>query len=307
MKQRTIFWHVIPLVGIGLFLCFPGPAQAGVRTGLELCGNALIPSLFPVSVLTGCLIRMRATGGSTRWSGRTMQQLFGLPGQSAVPLLLGLLGGFPLGAQLSASACEAGLLTKREAARLAGLSCNAGPAFLLGTLSAILGVSSIGVALLVIQFLAAGLTGFLLRKPVTQKQQLPKRIVSPSVSFAAVLPRCISESAAAMLRLAGTVAFFQALVSCMTAVLPISALPPLWQAGISGSLELTGALALLQGEISPAMLPLLSALIGWGGFCVHLQAAQALSASGIPIGPYLRQKAIQAGISFILSFFFFSI
>lgn len=307
MKQQTVFWHMIPLMGIGLFLCFPGPAQTGVRSGLELCGKALIPSLFPVSVLSGCLIRMHAAGGSAQWSGRIMQQLFGLPGQAAVPLLLGLLGGFPLGAQLSASACEAGLLSKREAARLAGLSCNAGPAFLLGTLGAILAVPSIGMALLVIQLLSAGLTGFLLRKPIEQSRLLPKRTAQQPLAFTAVLPQCISQSAVAMLRLTGTVAFFQALISCMTALLPLSALPPLWQAGISGSLELTGGLVLLQAELHPATLPLFAALIGWGGVCVHLQAAQALSAAGIPIGPYLRHKAIQSGISLILSIFFFSI
>ncbi len=304
LKRRTVIALLIPAAGIGLFLRFPGPAADGVRAGLRLCGSVLIPALFPVSVLSGCLIRMSVPGGASRQTERVMRRLFALPGQAAAPLLLGLLGGFPLGAQLAATACEEGLLTKQEAARLAGLSTNAGPAFLLGAVSAMLGAPRLGALLLAVQLCSAVLTGFLLRGRSDPLAQIKSRPTNRSASLSTVLPLSISSSAAAMLRLAGAVAFFQSVTACLGAALPLAALPPLLRAGLTGTLELTGGLALLCESAGASALPLAAAMIGWGGLCVHLQAAQALSAAGIPMGPYLRHKAVQAGVSLLLMLLF---
>ena len=306
MKRKHVFSIWLTLAGIMLFLLFPDPTQAGVRAGLELCGRVLIPSLFPVSVLAGCLIQMRASGSASHAAERGMRTLFGLPGEAALPLLLGLLGGFPLGAQLAASAYEAGSLTEQDAARLAGLSNQAGPAFLLGAAGTILGSRVIGMKLFYIQFAAAVLTGILHRnassQPIQQKK-LPEG--RQTVALSATLPRCITESTLAMLRLTGAVAFFQAVSCCLNAALPTTELPPVFRAGCFGVLELTGGIASLRGLglHASVLLPLSAAMIGWGGVCVHLQTAQALSEADIPIEPYLRYKAVQAVVSWILASF----
>ena len=304
MRRRSVFQSAILLAGIGLFLCFPDRAREGVRAGLSLCGSVLVPALFPVSVLSGCLIRTRSSPGNGAWAERWMQALFGLPGAGALPLLLGMLGGFPLGAQLAATAFETGQLTKDEAARLGGLSNNAGPAFLLGAAGTILGSPALGGLLFGIQLIACIITGHLFRRPTKRPAAVKRKSSDCFLSLGSVLPRCMGESAVAMLRLTGAVVFFQALTACLGAILPLSALPSLCQAAISATLELTGGLALLKSEQAFAVLPLAAALIGWGGFCVHLQAADAMKQAGLPVGPYLWHKAAQAGVSVLLALFF---
>lgn len=303
MKQKSVIQIGIPILGICLFLCFPLQTRDGVQAGLALCGGILIPSLFPVSVLASCLIRMQAgTCGGSR-TERWMRALFGLPGSAALPLLLGILGGFPLGAQLTASAYESGQLSKQEAARLAGLSNNAGPAFLLGAVSVMLGSLSRGAILMGIQLASSLLAGCLLRESAHCPVHTKKVQKNQPASIAALLPQCITESAVAMLRLTGAICFFHATTACVIPLLPVSNLPTLWQAGLSGVLELTGGLSLLRGTVSPALMPLTAALISWGGLCVHLQSFQALAKAEIPMGPYLRHKTLQAGIALLLAFF----
>lgn len=301
MRWKVLWRLWLPLAGIGLFLWCPEATRTGVREGLALCGSTLIPALFPVSVLAGCLIRTHPPGKAGKLSAGAMGALFGLPGEAALPLLLGLLGGFPLGAQLTATAYESGHLSKQHAARLAGLSNNAGPAFLLGAVGTMLNAPAAGAALLFIQLGSVLLCGLLLREKTHCRKINKKSEKKQPPSPGAVLPLCIGESAAAMLRLAGAVAFFQAVLACLKALFPLTGLPLLWQAGLSGALELTGGLALFRGSASPALLPLTAAMIGWGGLCVHLQAAQALSRVGLPMGPYLRCKALQAVAALLLS------
>ena len=300
MRKQLPWGPGLALAGIVLFLCFPGPVRAGVQSGLSLSVGVLVPALFPVSVLAGCLIQTRGTEPAGPRAERWMNRLFGLPGSAALPLLLGILGGFPLGAQLSASACDAGLLNRKQAARLAGLSCNAGPAFLLGAAGSLLGSPALGAALLLIQLLSCLLAGILLSAPSLPSEKGSGKSAPPR-SLGAVLPQCLESGTLAMVRLTGTVCFFQAAYSCLNAVLPLRALPPFWQAGISGALELTGGLNLLRETDPRVCLPLAALLIGWGGLCVYLQAAESLSRAGISTAPYLRQKGLQAGISALLA------
>ena len=103
MKQIQGCRFLLPVCGIVIFLLLPAQCGAGVRSGMKLCAGALIPSLFPVSVVAGCLLRMKPERAAERLSGRWMKNLFGLSGRCAVPFSLGLLGGFPLGAQLTAT------------------------------------------------------------------------------------------------------------------------------------------------------------------------------------------------------------
>ena len=81
-------------------------------------------------------------------------------------------------------------------------------------------------------------------------------------------------------------------------------LPPPVRAAVSGALEVSGGVAALRGLAPETAFPIAAYLIGWGGCCVHLQAAEALRAAGLPIGPYLRGKLLQGAICLLLAVLF---
>ena len=291
---------LLPLAGIGLFLLFPARAAAGAAAGLRLAGEVLIPSLFPIGVLSGCLLRMGPEATAERLAGRAVRRLFGLPGTGALPLILGLLGGFPLGARLVASLYREGRLSRAEALRLSALCNNAGPAFLLGVAGSALGDLRLGAALMVVQLVSVLLTGLLLREPGSAARRAPAQ-PAEKPGFGDALLRSIGDTAGAMLTLTGTVTFFCAAQACLEGALPTDRRPPLVRAAASGLLEVSGGIAALRGLAPESTFPLAAGLIGWGGCCVHLQAAEALRAAGLPVGPYLRGKLLQAAICLLLA------
>ena len=97
------------LVLCGLLLWLLRDAQhvreAAVKA-LALCAGTVIPSLFPFLALTSLLTALGFCEWLSPYLSWLMSFLFRLLGQSSGPLLLGLVGGYPIGAQSAAASGE---------------------------------------------------------------------------------------------------------------------------------------------------------------------------------------------------------
>ena len=116
---------------------WPGEAMGAMRDGLKLCGNVIVPSLFPFFVLSSLVVEL----GMSRYLGRLFQPvmapLFRVNGACASALALGFVGGYPVGARTAISLYQSGQCSKTEAERLLAFCNNSGPAFIFGVLSLI--------------------------------------------------------------------------------------------------------------------------------------------------------------------------
>lgn len=300
MKRLFSLRFLPPLLGIGLILWNPAAAKEGFRSGLTLCAELLIPALFPVGVLARCLLGMDFCSQLGPLLGPFTKRFWGISGNAAAPILLGFMGGFPLGAQLLSTQYREKKLTKQEAIRVSALCNNAGPGFLIGAAGPLLGSQGLGIALLGIQLLSVFIVGCLFKEPYISvaRQKSPRQ--TPAGLFQA-LPSAIGASAMGMLRLCGSVAFFRVLTACAEPGLSTLRLSPLGQAVVTGFLELSGGAALWGQFRQQTAFVLASVLIGWGGLCVHLQAAQAFREAELPMKRYLWGKLLQALSSALLA------
>ncbi|MBR6412992.1 MAG: hypothetical protein IKS21_00085 [Oscillospiraceae bacterium] len=288
--------------GILLFLLFPSAVSDGVRSGLTLCARVLIPTLFPVSVLTGCLLRMGVARFAATGLLARLGRPLGLSGVGMLPFLFGLLGGFPLGAQMLAELSRNGSLRREEALRATVLCNNAGPGFLIGALgSGILGRPELGAALLLIQLLSAWTAALLLRKGAQPCASPSKVSDGKCLPFAQVFFPALETAAGAMLRLTATVAFFSALIACASRLLPLERLSLPVRSGVTGFLELSSGAALLSEMDGASAFVLAAAMTAWGGLCVHAQTLQAFSAAELPSGRYFAAKLLQAVLAGLLA------
>ena len=82
---------------LALVLC-PDAAAQSARGGLKLCAEMLVPSLLPFFIVSGLLRLLGLPGVLGRAVEPVTLRLFGLSGAGASAMLLGLTGGYPLGA-----------------------------------------------------------------------------------------------------------------------------------------------------------------------------------------------------------------
>ena len=124
----------------------PTQAMTGAKNGLTLCCNVIIPSLFPFFVLSSLAVDLGLAAYLGRLLEGVMRPLFRVSGCCAMAVVLGFVGGYPLGAKTALELYRQGLCTKTETERLLAFCNNSGPAFILGVVGAgIFGSGQIGL------------------------------------------------------------------------------------------------------------------------------------------------------------------
>lgn len=271
--------------------------RQAVGEGLALCTGSVIPALFPFLCISSLLM---ALGFGELAAGPLggLMGLYGLDGSASSALLLGLVGGYPVGARTAAELVEQGSLAKEEGERLLTFCNNANPAFLINVLG--VGIFSsvrVGVWLWLIHLLSALLTGLLVGRPARGRcrrssagqRHLPVRAVRLSTAL-------VGAVRSALTAMAGVCAF---VVFCYVMALPLRCLPGLPGTVLTGLVELFSASVRLPPDGTGFVLA--AALAGWGGVSVHCQTLAVLGESGLSAVPYLKGKVVQGLVSAALA------
>ena len=288
MREKLGLLGCLAALGV-LLLCSADTARA-VREGLALCAGSVIPALFPFLAVSGLLTALDA--GAAPGRGRMLlARVLGCGPAGAGAFLLGLVGGYPVGARTVAQLYREKRISRPEACRLLLFCNNCGPAFILGVAGlGCFGSLRAGVWLWLIHVSAAVLTASL-----TRHTSSPEGRTSPSApqALGSAFPGAVRGAGEGMLHVCGFVVFFLVLTRLLTALTGLEHPLPL------GLLELTGGILRLSGTRGDFVLA--AALMGWGGVCVHCQTAAVLEGSGLHMRGYLSAKAAQAVLSAALA------
>ena len=150
-------------ITVGLVV-FTSEMTAAAKSGVELCWNVIIPSLFPFFVVSQLTVRLGLAEKLGRLAEPLMRPLFGVSGRCASALILGFIGGYPVGAKTVIALYSEGGITKTEAERMLAFSNNSGPAFILGVVGAGIFVDMrIGLILYLAHFAASIIVGLCFR------------------------------------------------------------------------------------------------------------------------------------------------
>lgn len=281
MKKRTTLFLLLAMV----FLILDSRCAAdSAREALILCGKTLIPSLFPLFVLGGMLVPALA---QIRIPG--LSRILGFPEGY---FLLGLLGGYPLGAACIARAAERGDLRAEDAERISGLCSLCGPGFLFGVVGTLLSPGAAAV-LFALQLEAALLTAALW--PGAAGIQSPERTEAVSLSDA------LNKAVRSILTVCGWVTLAAVAAGFLRRwVFPF--LPEGIAVVLTGLMELTNGI-LAAGNLGKDARFLLCALFAsFGGISVLLQIRGV--SPGIRMGQCIGQKTAHAVITTALAFLY---
>ena len=222
----------------GLLAASETAAQA-VREGLALCGGSVIPALFPFLVVSRLFVATGSAAALGRLLAPLTRRMLGISGPGGTAVLLGLLGGYPVGAQTAGELVRTGAISRQEGQRLLLFCNNCGPAFALGVAGVgCFGSLRAGAWLWLIHVSAAVLMALL-----TRSTSSPAGRTSPSApqALSSAFPGAVRGAGEGMLHVCGFVVFFLVLTRLLTALTGLEHPLPL------GLLELTGGILRLSG------------------------------------------------------------
>ena len=278
------------------FLADAAQVRSSASKALVLCAGSVIPALFPFLVVSRLLVELGFGQWASPLLSGLMTPLFRLPGSSGSAVLLGLVGGYPIGTQTAVGLYRTGQLTREEAERLLTFCNNSNPVFLISVLGAgVFGSVQTGMWLWLIHILSALLTGLLCgRSPAgySVRHSAPPQTVAPS-AFAPAFVAAVRDSAAGMLSVCAFVVVFYVLAA------PLQALSPPMAALLTGLLELFSLTPLLKADAFSFVLAAFCA--GWGGLSVLAQTAAVLDGTDLRLWPCIRGKAVQSLLSALLA------
>ena len=277
------------------FALFPELVLCGARNGLDLCLNAVIPSLLPFMLVSSCIIKSNFSRPVGNILAKVLGPITGMSSAGCVCFLTGIVGGYGAGARAVSESYRENLITKEEAQRLLAFCNNAGPLFIIGTVGVgFYSGKSIGIMLFTVQILTAIICArvfsgnFYTRGgSVREEWNLYKKNKPP---IGELVTKSAIESGSAIVTACVFVISFCALLE----VLPFGK-----YSFLSGILEVT------RGTSEMAMkggnsLPLTSAFLAWGGISVHLQA-NALCLGQLDMRKYYIGKMFAGVVAYIIT------
>ena len=282
---------VIGAIGLLVLILDSRTGLLAAQEGLNLCIITLIPSMFPFFLLSMIL--------TSSLAGRSVRLLFPLGRITRIPqgaeslLAIGLLGGYPVGAQNVLSAYHQGIISQEDAQRMAVFCNNAGPAFLFGYLSTVFDHPIYPWIIWGIHIFSALIVGSIIPGGSHQAILLPE-------SSPLTLSQSLNRALRVMGQVCGWVILFRVLIGFCERWI-FWAIPYTIRITLTGLLELSNGCIMLSNLPSNGLRMVLSStFLGFSGICVLMQTNSI--AAPLKLGLYLPGKALQACISFLLAY-----
>jgi hypothetical protein len=281
---------VIAVIVFAVLILDTNTAIEGVRSGLEVCMQSAIPSLLPFLIIakfiSGNLYGLKIPIISK------LGNLCGIPKGMESILGIGLISGYPVGAQIVKDAWEKHYIDQQDAERILGFCNNAGPAFIFGVCAGMFSSPRTGFLIFMIQLTSALLCGMIL---LGKNDGIERRISSVSTSsFVSILNAVIGSMAG----ICGWIICFRVILSYIERYLPMENI--IVKAGIYGAFELVnGTFAIAEIPSEAIRFVMINGILGLGGLCVWMQTAAA--AKGLSIKRFCMCKLLQSGVCMILA------
>lgn len=266
----------------------------GIKEGLTLCASAVIPSLFPFMIASQFIIKSGLADFLSIAFGKVTNSIFKLSGICSTVIIMSLIGGFPVGAKMTCDLLESGKISKNEAQRLNLFCINAGPAFVIGTVGEIFyNNKNVGILLFSSTVFASIITGIfstiLYEKPQNKRTiKVQEDVTNPITAFS----YSMADSSKAMLSVCSWVIIFNAIIKCLISIGDFEYLTI-----VCSLLEVTTGIKMSCASMP---LPVISAILSFGGISVHCQIFSYIQKSGLKLKLFYTARVICACISGII-------
>lgn len=316
IKKNYIMCFFITLFIILFVINLKSSIDAAIN-GAKLVVNAILPTIFPFSIICNLLICYDGITLYSKILGPLICKPLGLSKNSSFPIVASFICGYPLGAKYSSDIYNLGYIHKDEYERLLNIASNAGPIFILGSVAvAMLNNIKYGYILLIANYLSSIIIGFITKKPSKNfKPQIDKGITFKESNFGTNLKSSIESAINTTLNVSAFVIIFSVIINIIKSNTFISAAFNLLEnliklpSGIIynlllGSVEFTNGAKLIS-EINLAIslkLSIISFILCFSSLSVIAQVTSIVGKDNPNLKRYISLKFLQGIIGFIITF-----
>ncbi len=290
----NIFLALVCACAVAFSLAYPAKAAEAVREALSLCVRRVVPGVFLFMVASKILAGLGAASVLSRVTRGFFERLFGVSSGGAAVIFLGLLSGCPSGAMAAGALIKSGELDLREAERVLPFATAASPAFLLGAVGSVCG-ERFGAVMLAAQLFSSVIMLLLFRGRRDKTACTGRTAKAEHGAPFAVFASAVKESGAAALNICSYVTFFFVFCTMLFSFLPSRITQGFFGAFVSGIFEI-GCGFVRLGECAPGGIRyfLGGLTLGFAGFSVLFQSADALGGAPVSMKKYLLYKIAQS-------------
>ena len=280
-SEKALF--TVSLAVTALLFVRNGEAEKFVFDYLGFCARRIVPSLFLFLVFSDLICS----------SPIFMRFCRRIPfyGTELSLLILGLLGGFPLGARVCTALYAQGQLEKREAEYLLCFSNNASASFVVGFVGQnLFSCKAVGIKLLALQLFSAICCAAVFKFVLFPRGERGSIKGVERTARGKGFVKAVTDSGTTMLGICSFIVVFGVAGALVAEAFPRFSSPILrgffeFSSGISLCAESGGAGALRDCAI----------LLGWSGLCVHCQVISAAEGK-LSLKPYFLSKIFQCAV-----------
>ena len=290
---RDTFLILLLYFVLFITLFFSTDISNGVRDGIDLTINFIVPSLFIFMILSSCIVN----SSLSRYFALPFKPLFThilhMPNKLTTITLLSLIGGYPIGAKLISEEVKKGLLSSEDATLMMAFCVNCGPAFLItGVGTKLLNSPILGLCLYLSQIAACLIIAFF----ITRKHRLKYTSSIDKLKFTSdTFISAVSDNTLIIVKISAYVIVFSAFFPTITSLIPSSneALANI----VKGLLEVTnGCNSIFSFPAKHAIL-MLAVFTGFGGICVHMQIYSIIKPQHISMKMFYLFRPLYIAIS----------
>lgn len=275
-----------------LLLIYPDKAFESVDSSLKRCAAGLLPSIFPMSVLSKQISPYLFFGKNRLCA--ILTKLSGFSSNELPIFLTSLFCGYPIPSTIAKDMYDSGGLTKNQAKKAIVLCNNASPGYLIFFVGkCVFGSLFFGAVLYISQVLSVIVLAHLFKN---QETALPsKKLTSETLS------QSIVRSAQSMVTLFGFVIFFSLVGDLLKAVLAETNTPLLIRLFIAGVFESSAGINGISRLAIFTKLPLVCFFCSFGGLSVFFQVKASAGDELTDASEYLAARlAVFAGMLFFM-------
>lgn len=306
MKEKTINTIIVGILltlTIAILLNSKNVIDSAIL-GITLWKNKVFPTLFPMFVISNLLVSYNFPALMGELLKNKTAKYFSLPGSSSFILIISMIAGFPSSSKYIRELLNDKQISLDDASYLIKFTHFSNPLFIIGTIgSLLLQDTSLGLLILISHYLGNFVIAIIFKRKVAYKREkvsIKKALnhLGSSNSLGENITLSITDAIKTLSLLLGIITIFLIINSIISSF----AISPLIKQLSSCILEMTGGLIFVSNlQISIILRAILmTAIISFGGFSVHMQILSIISDTKIKYNDFLYARILHVIISSII-------